>query len=243
LARSFDAEASRCGLYKKSGKAMTAAIAIARRKSFLPKARKRLRRLFPTWNLYQAKRGSANSERWKLIAANLRGDETSLLDIGCNIGALTADAAAAGMVAIGFDVDPLAIRRAGEYHKQAEGLAFGRLSFRPEVAGKLPRVDVTLCLSVHHYWARAYGDAASWEMVRALMERTQSKFFFEPASTRSKYGEHAPPIVDLDRDSIVSHTLAALTSAGGGQFSVACIGETAALSREPFRLMFCATRR
>src|SRR5436190_231244 len=57
------------------------------------------------WNRkrdYQKTRQGGTKERWKLIESRITGT-SSLLDVGCSSGLITALAAASGLFAIGLD--------------------------------------------------------------------------------------------------------------------------------------------
>lgn len=195
-------------------------------------------RLLGMSSLYQSKRAGGTEERWGLINAHLDGDDGTLLDIGCNLGVLTRNAATTGRTALGVDVMEKAIAQARNRNRDVQGLAFMQMELTPETVQRLPTFDVVMCLSVHHYWVAAYGQETAWSMVRELISRSRRKFFFEPASIRKKYGQFAPDFVDLDRDSLKTHHLSALRDAAGAERQVEFLGESKCLGIEPFRLMF-----
>lgn len=203
----------------------------------LPAAHKSLRAVLGG-PLYQEKRLAGAEERWGRIAAHLGPADRSLLDLGCNAGMLSRRAAEAGLLVVGCDVAPKAIEVAQRRHKGVAGLGFMLFQVTPESIEKLPEVDVVLCLSVHHYWVRTYGEAAGWDMVRVLLQRTRRKLFFEPASRRAKYRPEKPDFVDFDRDSIARYNTEHLRAACGGPARIDCLGETAGLGKELFRMLF-----
>jgi SAM-dependent methyltransferase len=194
------------------------------------------------WNrFYQEKRPLGMEPRWAMIAAEL-SDEATLLDVGCNIGIYTRRAAEKGITALGVDLNPRYVERARSLHQDVPGLGFLFMNLGPREIARLPTFDATLCLSVHHQWARRFGLDESWEMVRILLGHTRRKLFFEPASIRSKYETQAPEIVDLDRESIIATNLAALRRVAPPDFSMRCLGESPCMGNEPFRLLFLAER-
>ena len=142
--------------------------------------------------LYHSKRGLGTEQRWEMISARLDDKDQSLLDIACNLGKMTKYAADKGLLALGIDYSARAVAAACDAHRGIPNLAFMRFEITPKSASKLPSFDVSLCLSVYHYWMQIYGEATTWSMVAQLIERTRKKFFFEPASLLKKYGANPP---------------------------------------------------
>ena len=148
-----------------------------------------------------------------MISARLDDKDQSLLDIACNLGQMTRHAADKGLLALGIDYSSRAISAAYDNHNGAPNLAFMRFEITPESASKIPSFDVTLCLSVYHYWMQIYGDATAWSIVGQLIKRTRRKFFFEPASLLKKYGANPPiGVADLDREGLIDYHLTRLNS-------------------------------
>lgn len=192
---------------------------------------------------YQIERAEGTDKRWKMIHTNIRSADRNLLDLGCNLGLLARRAADAGLLTLGVDVDASLIRKARSRHRHVQNLSFVCLELNPETIKGLPKFDIILCLSVHHYWARNYGLEKSWEMMSTLLGKTRSRLFFEPASLREKYWDNAPKIVDLDRQSIINYNMARLTDLANNGEAVHHLGETPCLGRESFRLLFVVERR
>lgn len=194
-------------------------------------------------NLYQRKRVAGTEERWKLISANLAPEDRSLLDVGCNLGTFTSNAAVSGRTAIGLDVLEGAIARARRRYAKLPGLAFMQLEMTPQTVTRLPSCDAVLCLSVHHYWIEKYGPDQGWSMVGEILRKARRKFFFEPASIHKKFGPHELDFVDLDRESLVKYNIENLQRVAGPDWRISLLGETECLNPEPFRLLFLATAR
>jgi len=204
---------------------------------------KKARKLLGMREAYQGKRAQGTEQRWEMIRSNLTSEDRNLLDVGCDVGALTRRAADAGLLALGVDNEGRIVRRARALHRDVPNAWFLEMDLGPDSIATLPGFDVTLCLSVHHYWARAYGWDRSWEMMATLLAKTRHRLFFEPASIRKKYKEAAPDIVDNDRESITEVAVRQLKAAGAGEYDVRYLGETPCLGLEPFRLLFVAERR
>jgi SAM-dependent methyltransferase len=211
------------------------------RKPLIKRVKRKVLRSLRWTRHYQLKRPLGMEPRWAMIEAEL-SDEATLLDVGCNLGIYTRRAAERGMIALGVDLERRHIDKARVMHADVPGLAFLFMNLGPREIARLPTFDATLCLSVHHHWARQFGLDASWEMMRTLLGHTRRKLFFEPASIRSKYEPHAPKIVDNDRGSIIETNLAALRSVAPPDCSVRHLGESPCMGKEPFRLLFLAER-
>ena len=168
--------------------------------------------------LYQSKRVLGTEQRWEMISARLDDRDQSVLDIACNLGQMTRHAADKGLLALGIDYSSRAINAAYDNHNGAPNLAFMRFEITPESASKIPSFDVTLCLSVYHYWMQIYGDATAWSIVGQLIKRTRRKFFFEPASLLKKYGANPPTgVADLDREGLIDYHLNSIDSRFGSK--------------------------
>ena len=193
--------------------------------------------------LYQSKRTLGTEQRLAMISTCWDDKDQSLLDIACNLGQMTRYAADKGLLALGIDYSSRAITAASNAHNGIPNLAFMRFEITPESASKIPSFDVTLCLSVYHYWMEIYGEATAWSMVAQLIERTRRKFFFEPASLLKKYGANPPPgVADLDREGLIDYHLNRLRSVAKQHWSAVHLGETKCLGREPFRLLFMVSK-
>lgn len=194
----------------------------------------RILRLKP---FYQEQRAAAFEDRWEMIERRLEPEDRSLLDIGCNIGQFTARAAARGMLAIGIDAYEEVVARARRLHRNEPNLGFIWSDFGPETVHLLPRADIVLCLSVHHYWSRVHGEDASWGMI-GEMARKAGKLFFEPASSHARYGRHSPDFVEHDPESLDSYVRRRFAQAVGASRTVERLGLTASIRQESFRPLY-----
>ena len=164
------------GLLKKFRKALNSRRKIAQREAAknAKTAQRKAAKNSPSL-LYQSKRVLGTEQRWEMISARLDDKDQSLLDIACNLGQMTRYAADRGLLALGIDFSSRAITTAYDNHNGAPNLAFMRFEITPEFASKIPSFDVTLCLSVYHYWMQIYGDGTAWSMVGKLIEKTRRK--------------------------------------------------------------------
>lgn len=191
---------------------------------------------------YQTERNEGTDKRWEIISDNLKPGDRSILDLGCNLGVLTHRAAESGLLAIGIDVDNSIIQKDRSRYRKIPNLSFLCIDLNPDTIKFLPEFDVILCLSVHHYWARYYGLDKSWEMMATLLSKTRNRLFFEPAGQKKKYGQNAPDIIDLDRNSLIQYSTRCLNAVVTKGQSVRHLGETPCIGREPFRLIFLVER-
>ena len=189
---------------------------------------------------YQEQRAAVFEERWKLIEPVLSPADRSVLDIGCNLGQFTAKCADLGMFAVGIDAFEEVVARAVKVNRQRSNVAFGWCALNPDIVDALPRTDVTLCMSVHHYWSREYGEAASWEMIRQIAEKS-NKLFFEPASSYARYGDHQPEFLENDQQSIDEYVEANFDRISNGKLKIEKLGTTASIRHESFRQLYLVT--
>ena len=213
----------------------------------LGKRAKRLGKRLKLWlglaRPYQRKRADGTDERWQLIRRELDAGDRSLLDIGSNLGVLTELAAGEGLFALGVEPDFRLVRAARRRTRSARSVGFVCAAVDPDSVAALPACDVVLCLSVHHYWVRAFGEEAAWRIMGVLLARARRKLFFEPASVKRKFGAAAPDFEDLDREAIVEYNVKHLESLLAPDQRVRFLGETRCRPREPFRLVFLIERR
>ena len=197
---------------------------------------KKFARIIRIKPLYQQERAKVFEERWTAIEGHLGTNDRSLLDIGCNMGSFTAAAAQRGMLAIGIDPMEEAISRAKSLHSHIKGCGFVWLDINTESVNTLPRCDVALCLSVHHYWSRAHGEAGAWQIISEILNKS-GKLFFEPASSYVRYGTERPAFAENDKDSIDSYVHKRFAAIGSVR-NVTRLASTASINLEKFRSMY-----
>jgi SAM-dependent methyltransferase len=198
---------------------------------------KRAARILRLKPFYQEQRSQAADHRWSLIERHLRTSDRNLLDIGCNIGELASRCAARGIFTMGIDALDEVIAHAVRRHKGKENLLFGICDLDPSSVRLLPRTDVTLCLSVHHYWHRSYGEAACWEMVAEILDKTP-RLFFEPASSHVRYGVTPPAFANMDEGSIDHYVFENLARLVKDNRKIEKLGRTPSIRQESFRTMY-----
>jgi SAM-dependent methyltransferase len=200
---------------------------------------KKIARILRVKPLYQQERQGVFEQRWSSIAQELDASDASLLDIGCNMGAFTAMAAQRGLFAIGVDPMEEAIARARRTHRKISGCGFAYMDVNLETVQRLPKADVILALSVHHYWNRAHGEAGAWTIIAELLKRS-GKLFFEPASSHARYGEDTPDFIENNVDSIDAYVTKGFARIAPRHI-VRRISTTDSINTEQFRSMYLVT--
>ncbi len=191
---------------------------------------------------YQINRGFSIEERWQMLRSCALPGDRNVIDIGCNAGEFTGRFAGQGLFALGLDLVASSIDFARKRNDGTPNLAFGVVALSPANVNLLPAFDITLCLSVAHYWHREYGEEACWKMIASLIARSRA-FIFEGASIRQKYGDTPPQIIDNDEASVTTYLAGKLAAAAGGGHALRYLGKFKSLGREEFRYMYVVEKR
>ncbi len=186
---------------------------------------------------YQEKLAGSLEERCRQVGGAIPPDATSVLDIGCNLGDLTAWCARRGLWAVGIDSSVALIEDARQRHGQVTNCAFMHQRIGPGDISRLPEFDVVLLLSVHHHWLMEHGPDTAGGMLRDLAGRTRRTLIFEGASRNIRYGNYPPGFVDNDEASVTGYLRGYLDRYVGDRFArVESLGKTACVGeREPWR--------
>jgi SAM-dependent methyltransferase len=186
---------------------------------------------------YQEKLAGSLEERCRQLDSALPHRACSVLDIGCNLGDITAWCAGRGHWAVGIDSSETLVHEARARHAEVNTCAFMQQEIGPGDLTRLPVFDVVLLLSVHHHWLMAHGPATAGRMLRDLAGRTGQVLIFEGASRNVRYGKYPPGFVDNDEASVTGYLHGYLDQQVGGCFArieplgkTRCVGE-----REPYR--------
>lgn len=160
---------------------------------------------------YQLKRKEGVKERWSLLAPHLEPD-SSILDIGCNAGLLTAEAAQSGHFAIGIEANEATVHDAVEYHGPSRDFGLINRRITPENAGCLPCFDYVFLFSIYHQLYSYYGRETSEKLLQQIARKASDKLFFEAAAQKSKYNDPQLPFEDFDEQSIKKYNIRMLNS-------------------------------
>lgn len=150
-----------------------------------------------------AKRGIGTYQRWEAIEKALDGVQPrSALDVGCNVGFFTLSLARMGIPAMGVELDPASVRiaRFAARKCKLKNVAFAQMEVTPATICLLPHVDLVLCLSVHHHWARMFRFEAATRMLGELWERCGKTMFFETGESEMPPHYNLPPMEPSSRE-------------------------------------------
>ncbi len=178
-------------------------------------------------------------ERLAQLDRAVPADTSSLVDIGCNLGMITAHFAERGAFSIGIDIGQRLIERANARHAAVANCGFMTMNLTPDNIATLPVFDTMLLLSVHHNWVQLYGPDDAGEMLRALSAKAGKTLIFEGPSRRGRYANHPPEFVDNDEASVTAYHEGYLQKYLGSEFSrIEPLGKTTCWGegdREPYR--------
>jgi hypothetical protein len=155
---------------------------------------KRIERMNDTMKpkIYQEK---AAKKKFEIIRKYLTKEDQTLLDIGCNFGYLVEKFAERGINSMGYEAEK-------KYIDPKNKKVINKI-LTPSNVRYIKKYDVILLLSVNQQFNQAWGKETEEKMIKTIGEKC-NKFFFQPASIKSKYKE-APNIVDNNKISIVSY--------------------------------------
>lgn len=211
-------------------------------RDILGKAQKILRKDVRSYS-HQRKHLERAYSKWELIKSHLPEEAGSLLDLGCNEGLFTREAARKGWCAWGIDILEQTIEYASRAARK-EGLTnvfFTVGSLTPENAECLPKFDVIILASVFHEIYAAFGRKNAHEMFRSILNACNKKLFLECSSLNIKYGE-GNRIFEKDNDlACIEKWVRKLVPKSSG-WKVKFIGQTEYTYKEPYRYMFLFVR-
>jgi hypothetical protein len=177
----------------------------------------------------------ASIKKWELISKHLDDNDKTLLDIGCNAGYLVKKALQKGMKANGIEGNKDYISKDMEAHIKNNIVT-------PENIRYIRRYDAILLLSVNQQFNSKYGADIERKMIKIIGNKANKKFFFQPASIKSKYKD-APNIKDNDGDSIKAYNIKLLKELFPHDI-VKYVGQTKLTTKkEPYRYIFLVEKK
>lgn len=169
-------------------------------------------------------------QKWDLIKEYIDENDKTFLDIGCNTGYLVKKAKQKGLKTTGIEAND-------KYIKENMRDLIKHNTLTPDNIRYIRKYDIVCLLSVSHQWNLNYGIETEKKMIEIAGRKAIRKFFFQPASIRSKYKEY-PKIIDNNDISIRNYNIKFLQ----GLFpkcNVKWVGKTSLTTKkEPFRHLF-----
>lgn len=155
---------------------------------------KRIERMndFMKPKIYQSK---AAKQKFEIIKKYLTEEDQTLLDVGCNFGYLVKKFIERGVNAVGYEAEK-------KYIDPKNTKVINKI-LTPNNIRYVKKYDVILLLSVNQQFNAAWGKETEEKMIKTIGEKC-NKFFFQPASIKSKYKE-PPSIIDNNKISIVAY--------------------------------------
>lgn len=188
---------------------------------------------------HQRKNPARALAKWELISAHLPPEPGSLLDIGCNEGLFTRNAARMGWCAWGIDILDHVVNYATRMARK-EGLSrvfFSTGTLTPENTKCLPKFDVIIMVSTFQEVCAEFGLEKGCEIFYNLLKSCGQRFLFEPSSVNSKYGPGVQIFAtDNDPESIKKWVKGLVSRSPG--WKVRYVGKTKYTAKEPYRFMF-----
>ena len=190
----------------------------------------------PLTGFYQDKLAPALDERLALIEKAIPESASSVLDIGCNLGDITAHFARRGMWSIGLDSSRQLIDVALERQRGVVDCGLMVSAVTPANVDRLPTFDVILLLSVHHHWLGTHGPDVAGAMLRTIVAKARDLVVFESASRNVRFGTFPPGFTDNDEISVTAYHEKYLRAFVGDVCDIEMLGKTPCVgAREPYR--------
>jgi SAM-dependent methyltransferase len=110
-----------------------------------------------------------------------KGTPMSVLDIGCEQGYFVFRMAERGGFCIGIDWDrhKIEIAKAIATIHEVNNAVFVRMEIDDNTVRTLPKVDMVVCLSIFHHWARKLGEKKARMIMKYLAGCASRYFVFE----------------------------------------------------------------
>lgn len=190
---------------------------------------------------YQKRRLAGVEKRWELLEP-LLNENSSVLDVGCNAGMLTAIVGETNRFAVGIEQNSATVTDAGEYHGTARQFGLINGTITRETVQTLPTFDYVFLFSVYHQLYRDLGRESAESILRALGEKASNALFFEPASQKSRYGDQNLPFEDFNRSSILNYNTDLLESVFDEGCEVEYVGSSERMEGEEGKRYLFAVR-
>jgi hypothetical protein len=175
----------------------------------------------------------AAKQKFEIIRKYLTQEDQTLLDIGCNFGYLVEKFAEKGINSAGYEAEK-------KYIDSKNKRIINKI-LTPNNVRYIKKHDVILLLSVNQQFNQAWGKEIEEKMIKTIGEKC-NKFFFQPASIKSKYKE-PPKIIDNNKISIISYYQDKLKEIFNDR-EISYIGETKLTTKkERYRYIFLIEKK
>jgi len=130
------------------------------------------------------------------------GKALSVLDVGCNEGYFTFKMAERGGICIGIDwgADQVSNARDLAKHYNVPNALFARMEINEETISGLPDVDLVICMSIFHHWARKDGEVAARSILQQICTKANRYLVFETGQPDEKKADWADSISFMGND-------------------------------------------
>jgi len=166
----------------------------------------------PWIGLNNARRAKGTIDRWESMK-NVLEPNSSVLDIGCDVGYFVFKAAEKGCLAWGMD-DNLYSNLIANYAKHKIGLLNSQFFLqRIDInnINLLPEFDYIILLSVFHHWSKEYGFEKAKGMLSILIRKSKKGLFFEMGQSEMS-SEYNIPKVDGDFETWLKNFLGSISN-------------------------------
>jgi len=184
-------------------------------------------------------------EKWALMEPLFRGGTGKVLDLGCNEGFFSLQAADMGWQALGLDLNENAIDYANKAASRAgkqDDVSYRVQVLSPEVLAELEQYDAVLMLSMFQEIYFHQGRESAMAVLGSVFDLCRDFVVFETATTNIKYSE-TDVLFDANNDQeAITRWVESLAKLRLG-WEVRYYGKTAYTNEEPYRLMFIFERK
>lgn len=130
-------------------------------------------------------KGQTSKKKLEIISSHMPIKGKTILDVGSNNGFFSIMLALKGYYVIGYEPDTVLLKVAElTAHKvNAKNVAFFNLGIEPKNVNFIPEVDVSLVLSVFHWWVQIFDYETAVEILKIIWQKTKKTMFFELPNT------------------------------------------------------------
>jgi len=183
-------------------------------------------------------------EKWELMMPLFENSTGSLLDLGCNEGYFSLQAAKMGWTVTGIDIDEEVIQYANRAVAKAgkqDSVTYKTTDITPEVLHSMPKFDSALMLSMFQEIYFHQGGENAKAVMGEVLDHCQRFLVFETATTNIKYSNTDIVFAQDNDQKSITQWVESLAGIRSG-WTVRFWGRTAYTNEEPYRLMYLFER-